>query len=264
MKIKTCLRFPGGKFYGSKHILPLCKIAHDSYVESFIGGASIFLGKELAPKLNWLNDLDPELINFYLVIQDKSMRAELFDMTNGEIASKKRHEEVRNMNTTNKIEKAFKFFYLNRTSFSGIMNNPRWGYALGSSVTPDNWTKIIEPVANKLKDVRITNFDFREILKQIKDNNSTLIYLDPPYLKASKAIYNFEFTKQDHLDLLKLLKKTKSKFILSYEDCPEIMAMYNWAKINKINFRYYMSEARRQDGFELIITNFELLQTHLT
>ena len=53
MKVKTCLRYPGGKFYGYKKIKKYLNIPHETFVEVFVGGASIFLGKELA-KNNWL------------------------------------------------------------------------------------------------------------------------------------------------------------------------------------------------------------------
>jgi len=257
IKIKTCLRYPGGKFYGFKRIEPFLKIKHDEYREPFIGGGSIFLGKSKASKLNWINDIDKELINFYQVIREDNDREKLFTLIKNEAANKQRHSEVKEIKPRNKIESAFKYFYLNRTSFSGIMVKPRWGFLIGSSVTPDKWTKIVNPVATKLKDVKITNIDFKEVITAKTNNKNVLLYLDPPYFKASKAIYNNEFTKRDHLDLCELLKQTKYKFILSYENCEEIKEMYSWANIHEIDWTYFMSEARRQNGKELIITNFK-------
>ena len=256
MQVKTCLRFPGGKFYGLKKIKPFLKIFHDEYREPFVGGGSVFLSKRLASKVNWVNDIDTDLINFYQIIQNRDSRKELYELLTNEIASRKHHAEVKSMIPKDKIEQAFRFFYLNRTSFSGIMVNPRWGYLLGSSVTPDRWTNIIDPVSKKLENVRITCLDFREVIKE-KSNNNVLMYIDPPYFKASKAIYNNEFTKKDHVDLCKILQKTSYKFILSYENCNEIKDNYEWANINEINWTYFMSEARRQEGKELIITNFK-------
>jgi DNA adenine methylase len=258
MRAKTCLRFPGGKFYALKRIRPFLQIPHEEFREVLVGGASVFLDKELAPKLNWINDIDKELINFYKIIQNEKNRGKLFELLDNEIANKERHAEVKLMIPKNKIESAFKFFYLNRTSFSGIMNKPRWGYMIGSSVTPDKWIKIIKPVADKLKSVKITNWDFRKVISFKTKNKSVLMYADPPYFKASKSIYNHEFSKKDHEDLCELLKKTEFRFILSYEDCQEIRDLYEWANIHKIDFTYFMSEARRQTGRELIITNFKI------
>lgn len=259
MKAKTCLRYPGGKFYALKEIRPFYQINHEEFREPFAGGISVFLDKELAPKMNWINDIDKGLITFFRVIQNAKTRKELFEMLKDEVATKERHAEIRDMVVKTPIEIAFKYFYLNRTSFSGIMRNPRWGYALGSSVTPDRWTDIIKPVADKLanKKVKITNLDFGEVISA-RSKNNVLMYIDPPYFIASKDIYRNGFRLEDHLRLCKLLKKTKFKFILSYEDSKEIREMYDWANINIIKFRYFLSEARRQQAHELIITNFDI------
>jgi len=260
MKTKTCLRFPGGKFYGLKAILPYLKIDHKEYRELFVGGGSVFLAKNPATEANWINDIDKDLINFYKVIQDNDTRLQLFELLRNEIASKERHLQIKQLTPKNNVERAFKFFYLNRTSFSGIMVKPRWGYMIGSSVTPDRWTKIIEPVSSKLKNVKITCLDFRKVLKLKSnfDDNDVLIYLDPPYFAASKNIYNKPFTREDHFDLCNILKTCKFKFVLSYDDFDEIRDMYNWAFIEQSNWTYFMSEERRQEGRELIITNFKI------
>ena len=257
-RIKTCLRYPGGKFYGYKRFQHFLEIPHEEYREPFVGGASVFLGKKLASKLNWINDKDEELINFYNIIKNDGDRKGLSSLLSNEVANKERHLEVRQFNPKNDVERAFKYFYLNRTSFSGIMNNPRWGYMIGSSVTPDKWPQIIIPVGEKLKNAKITSFDFRKVITSKTKNRSVLIYLDPPYFKASKAIYTHEFKMNDHQDLMKLLKDTKYKFVLSYNDDEELRQMYDWASIYKLDWVYYMSEARREKGKELIITNFKL------
>ena len=253
-RVKTCLRYHGGKFYGFKVLSPFLETPHTEFREAFVGGASIFLGKASVLK-NWINDIDKELINFYKVIANSQKKKHMYKLLENEIASRERHAQVLRMEPIDDIQEAFKYFYLNRTSFSGIMNNPRWGYALGSSVIPDRWTSIIEPVAEKLKSSKITTYDFRKVIIS-PSSQEVLIYVDPPYFQASKAIYKNEFSIQDHFDLRDLLKETKFKFILSYEDCSKIRELYKWANITKTNFTYFMSEARRQVGHELIITNF--------
>jgi DNA adenine methylase len=261
MKVKTCLRYPGGKFYGLKSILPYLKINHKEYRETMVGGGSIFLGKDLVD-MNWINDVDSELINFYKIIQNVETKKELYLLLENEIATKERHQQVKHLETKDDVERAFKYFYLNRTSFSGIMVKPRWGYMIGSSVTPDRWTNIIEPVSQKLKNIKITNLDFKEILntKSKFSNDDVLVYIDPPYFDASKNIYNNQFTKKDHLELCKILKKSKFKFILSYDNYDEIVEMYNWANVDESDWTYFMSENRRQVGRELIISNFRINQ----
>tara|TARA_B100000965_G_scaffold95666_1_gene78095 strand:- start:1791 stop:2552 length:762 start_codon:yes stop_codon:yes gene_type:complete len=253
MKVKTCLRYPGGKFYGFKKIEKYLDVPHKQFVEVFVGGGSIFLGKEKVGE-NWINDKDENLINFYKTIQNERDKKMLFEMLNNESVSKQRYSEVLGMQPQNNIERAFQYFYLNRTSFSGIMNKPRWGYMIGSSVTPDKWIDRIIPVSDKIKDVKITCLDFREVLGQI--NNDALVYLDPPYYQASKGIYSKEFSTQDHIDLMHMLRESNFRFILSYNNNEDLYKMYDWCNIVDENWVYFMSENRRLDGKELIITNF--------
>jgi len=254
MKTKTCLRYPGGKFYGAKLILPLFDSTHTEYREPFIGGASIFLAKPKAEKINWINDKDEELINFYHIIQESSDAEKLYDLLKNEYVDKSRYSEILELKPKSDLIRAFKYFYLNRTSFSGIMNKPRWGYRIGSSVTPDRWVERIKPVAEKLKNVKITCSDFRDVL--CSGNDNVLCYIDPPYYVAAKGIYSKSFDEKDHQDLCDILKNAKFKFVLSYENSPIINEMYRWANIKTESWVYYMSEERRTDGKELIISNY--------
>lgn len=252
MRVKTCLRYPGGKFYGFKKIKKYLNIPHETYVEVFVGGASIFLGKEPAEN-NWLNDKDESLINFYHVLQNQKDRKALFKMLENETVTKLRYKKVLRMNPSTNVEKAYKYFYLNRTSFSGIMKNPRWGYMIGSSVTPDKWIERITPVAETLLNARVTCLDFREVLSEVDSN--ALVYLDPPYFEASKGIYSQEFNRDDHYDLMEILKSSNFNFVLSYNNHPELYEMYKWSNVSNEEWVYYMSESRRSDGKELIISN---------
>ena len=56
-------RYPGGKFYAMDILEPFWKNAqHEEYREPFAGGATVFFNKEKS-RINWLNDLDSELIS---------------------------------------------------------------------------------------------------------------------------------------------------------------------------------------------------------
>ena len=175
-------------------------------------------------------------------------------MLENEYVDKDRYKEIINYKPENNIQRAFRYFFLNRTSFSGIMYKPRWGYRLGSSVTPDKWVKRIIPVADKIQKAKITCLDYKEIID--KDKNDILYYLDPPYYDASRNIYNNEFRNEDHLDLCTLLKDINGKFVLSYNNHEYIKKIYDWANIKSEEWIYFLSENRRNQGKELIITNF--------
>jgi len=111
-------RYPGGKFYALGLLAPFWQIEHDEFREPFVGGGSVFFTKPKS-KYNIVNDIDKELIITYQVLQDPDKREVLLSKFHNEIASKERWREIFEFIPQNEIDIAFKYFYLNRTSFSG-------------------------------------------------------------------------------------------------------------------------------------------------
>ena len=257
-------RYPGGKFYALGILEPFwSKIEHDDYREPFAGGASVFFNKPLV-KYNWLNDLDSELITTYQTMSVPTQRQLLTKMLNNEVATKERWREVLNFKPTNPLEIAFQYYYLNRTSFSGKMVSPGWGYREKRSLPPERWYERINPCGDKLAGTEITNLDFSEVIDSPSKGKSVLMFVDPPYFAPPKRKhYRNGFDLQDHIRLRDNLKKTNYKFFLTYDDVPEIREMYSWAKIHELEFVYRVDNSNvqlgtRKIGFELIITNFDL------
>lgn len=262
--IRLCtitLSLSWGKYYALKYIIPILdSYDHDYYVEPFIGGGSVFFGKRKANK-NWINDLDIELIETFKAIQNSKRNQLLISRVSKEVASKKRHAEIRAMNTIDFDDVSFKTYYLNRTSYSGIIHKPAWGYAIGASSPPQNWHKFLQNANLKLKDVKITSIDFENVINKLPKNKKVLVYLDPPYYLADqKRAYRKSFTNNDHDRLLTALKKLHHAFVLSYDDCMQVRKMYDWAFIYERSWFYNTanSSGPRPIGKELIITNFEV------
>ena len=78
--IKSPLRYPGGKFYALKHIMPYIEcVPHDEYREPFFGGGSVFFAKKKT-EFNIINDLEKDIIEFYKWITDEKQCASLIDL----------------------------------------------------------------------------------------------------------------------------------------------------------------------------------------
>ena len=141
-EINSPFRYAGGKFYARKLIMQHFP-EHSSYMEPFAGGASIFFAKNKV-KTNWLNDIDEELINCLTFIRD--FPDILIERLKDEEATKERHAYYKNeFKPQSMLDCAVKWFYLNRTSYSGIMNmqNCFWGYGDKYSMRPENWPRNI-------------------------------------------------------------------------------------------------------------------------
>lgn len=270
--IKSPFRYCGGKFYALKEIMPFIEsVPHDEYREPFVGGGSVFFAKKKS-KYSILNDSETDLINTYRIIRDNSEA--LCDMIKNETADKSRYEEIKNYIPRTPLESAYRTYYLNRTSYSGIINKPAWGYAKGKSSPPPNWPTFIRDASVKLQRTEIYCEDFETILSMEPKGKNVLMYLDPPYYNADqKRAYIKPFEKEDHLRLEQELRNTDFFFCLSYDDCREVRELYSWAKQYKVSWLYNTancSGTERKAGNELIITNYNVdfnqpcLQTDLT
>ena len=274
-KTPTCksmnspFRYAGGKFYARKLILEHLPL-HEYYCEPFAGGASIFFAKTKS-KYTYLNDLDKDLMRVYRIIRDRP--EELIDFISGLPATKQLHSYYKNdFKPRNTIEKAGRWFYLNRTSYSGIMNmqNCYWGYGHKFSMRPENWPRAIMNASAKLQQVQLTNYSFEKAIESAPDG--AFLFIDPPYFNADQdKFYSCSFSRLDHYSLEKLLARhtKRLKFLLTYDDSPEIRNLYSWAKaiLNK-KWNYCINrtddqkngtkrKGKRYKGKEIFILNYE-------
>ncbi len=89
--------------------------------------------------------------------------------------------------------------------------------------TLDSAAAKLPEIQQRLKDVVIENRDFEAIIK-IYNKPGALFYCDPPYFNAEQ--YYQGFGPGDHERLKKALESIKGRFVLSYNDTPEIRELY--------------------------------------
>jgi len=271
-EINSPFRYAGGKFYARKLIIEHIP-DHDHYIEPFAGGASIFFAKPKAKK-NWLNDIDKDLINCLIIIRDYPN--ELIKRLGGEKASKERHTFYKNeFESKTNLDKAVRWYYLNRTSYSGIMNmqNCYWGYGEKYSMRPENWPRNILRTSAKLQGVKLTTLDFKDVIAQAP--KGSFLFIDPPYFNADQdKFYACSFKKDDHFRLEKILRKyrEKIKFLITYDNSSEIRSLYPWVKdmherewnytINRTDDQKNKTDKKgsRYKGKEIFIVNYDSIK----
>ena len=267
--INSPFRYAGGKFYARKLILQYI-VPHTYYIEPFAGGGSIFFAKPKAVHSH-LNDIDPELINCYCQIRDNV--EPLTALLHNQEASKEQHRYFKHTYIpTNDLERAFRWYYLNRTSYSGIMNftNCYWGYGDKYSMQPKNWPTHLRRCSAKLQETDLTCLDFEEVIERAPDG--AFLFVDPPYFNADQdKFYTYCFSREDHLRLAAILRHHTSRltFMLTYDNSPEVREIYDWAScILEKEWNYTISrtddqtgktnvKGRRSTGKEIFIFNYE-------
>lgn len=228
-EVNSPFRYAGGKYYARDMILEQVP-RHTCYIEPLCGGASIFFAK---PKVetNILNDRDPDLFNCLIHIRDSP--TELADLLPLNTPTKVLHAYFKNEYTpSNDLERAARWYYLNRVSYSGIMKreNCFFGYGDKFSMQPKNWRRHLLRTSARLQGVDILNKDFEEVIEDAP--SGAFLFIDPPYFNRDQdKFYTYTFTKGDHNRLMEVLKRRAEevRFLLTYDNEPEIREMYAWA-----------------------------------
>lgn len=227
--INSPFRYAGGKFYARKLIAEHL-IDTDVYCEPFTGGGSVFFYKPKS-KVNILNDLDEDVILVYEIIRDRvDEMIELlstFREPSKEAHSYYKHE----YKPTNDLERAVRWYYLNRISYSGIMKfeNMYFGYGEKYSMRPENWPRQLLKNSAKLQGVELSSRTAIDVIDNLPDGS--LAFVDPPYFNADQdKFYTKYFSRQDHLDLVECIRRNKDrlKFFITYDNCDEIRELYSF------------------------------------
>lgn len=222
----TTLKSPigrvGGKSKLSKEIVSLFP-EHKHYVEVFGWWLSVFFAKKPS-KIETINDINSELINLWEII--KQYPQSLSHYLNQLCVSRVIFNNIKLKKYTprNHIEKAAFFYYLVSQSFWSKGEN--FAMSAKSWRKPKNLWKSFTQWSERFKFVTIENMSFEELIKKYDHKNwDTFFYLDPPYYDYENY-YAWGFKKSLHILLRDTLKNIKWKFLLSYNDCPEIRELY--------------------------------------
>ena len=265
---RSPLRYPGGKQKAIEQIAKLLPGHAKEFREPLVGGASVYFharSKNLAERY-WINDAFKELIAFWSVAQDAKsctrMIKELEELRNSFSNAEEIKEyflKARDEKTRSKFREAFLFFFFNRVTFSGTTRAGGFSAAASTRRFTQSSIDRLRPMPEALKDVRITDLDFEEVIREPGDD--VFLFLDPPYFTATKLYgRNGSLHAFDHWKLAKLLEKTNHRFLIPYDDCEETRNLYKWAKIQGFQLQYGMNNCnlRKQSriGSELFISNY--------
>jgi DNA adenine methylase len=246
------LPYIGGKNRLAKKIISMLP-EHTTYVEAFAGGAQVFFHKPPS-NVEVLNDLDFDIVNFYRVCQWHYQ--EFVRYLRFSLASRKLHElHVKSDPATlTDIQRAGRFFYLQKNSFGGLILKQRFHYGITqpSNYNPERIPEIIEKTHKRLARVQIESLPYEQVLEKY-DRPTTFFYLDPPYW--GPKLYKFNFNDNDFLLLAERLARLKGSFILSLNDRVEVRETFKDFRIEREEIAYTAQAKPGKRYGELLITN---------
>jgi DNA adenine methylase len=286
MRAGSIVRYPGGKSkLGSQIVQRLVEQAgHDGleYREPFFGGGSIglkLLSDNAKMKRIWINDRDvgiaclwTSVIQYHDCFKERvrsfapsveafyEMRQELLAVT----AMPTEPDRI--------VDLGFWKLAIHQTSYSGLGtmsggplggNEQKSEYKIDCRWSPERICKKVDKNHDLFASVEVggdccTSLDFGDVIADVRCRS--LLYLDPPYYVKGNDLYQHGFALEDHERLANALRKTEHAWVLSYDDCPEVRRLYEWATVEPLNVKYSITATRDKDtGERLSRTKGELL-----
>ncbi len=251
---KPLVPWIGGKRRLAKHIIPLFP-DHTCYVEPFAGAAAIFFLKEQA-KVEVLNDINSELVNLYRVVQhhlDELVRQFRWALSSRELFGWLKATPPA---TLTDIQRAARFFYLQKLAFGAKLEGQTFGTATTSPARLNllRMEEDLSAVHLRLHQVTIERMDWAACIERY-DRSHTLFYLDPPYWGTEG--YDVAFGLEQYDRMAQLLRSMKGKAVVSVNDIPAMRTAFDGLRIRPLSITYTVGRAaHRAASSELLVSNF--------
>lgn len=245
----------GGKRRLAKHIIPAMP-EHQCYVEPFAGAAAIFFLKPPV-KSEVINDINGELINLYRVI--KSHLDEFVRQFRWSLTSRQMFEwaKLQVPGTLTDIERAARFFYLQKLAFGGKVEAHTFGTATTAGPRL-NLLRIEEDLSAahlRLAQATIEHMGWQRCIERY-DRPHTLFYCDPPYWGTTG--YGVDFGLEEYDRMAELARSIEGRMMISVNDIPEMRAAFAGLAMERLEIRYTVAgqdKATKPTG-ELLIRNW--------
>ncbi|WP_336288678.1 DNA adenine methylase [Bartonella sp. CB60] len=250
----------GGKSRLAKTIIKIIEdIPHNLYAEPFVGMGGIFFRRKLIPPAEIINDRSGDVVNFFRVLQRHYQP--FMDMLKFQISSRQEFQRLSRQDPKDltDLERAVRFFYLQKLGFSGKVAN-RTFCAETSRSARFNYFKIealLELIYRRLAGITIEQLNWSEFMLRY-DRANVLFYLDPPYWGVEDYYGKDLFKREDYQVMATILSQLKGKFLLSLNDVPEIRKTFSQFHIKEVTTFYTFGSLKNTAAKELIITNCDL------
>lgn len=254
MTAKPLIPWIGGKTRLADKLLPLFP-DHTCYVEPFAGAAGLLFKKEPS-KVEVLNDINGDLVNLYRVVQHHLVEF----LKCFEYADVGRQmfewEQMKNPETLTDIQRAARFFYLQKLAFGGKVQGQTFGTAT-TSPPRLNLRRIEEDLTAshlRISRVHVEHLDWQECIRRY-DRKHTLFYLDPPYWQTEG--YGVEFGLEQYEQMADLAASIKGKMVISVNDHKDMRQVFKGLSIKSVPITYTVGGKQgRNEKKELIIRSW--------
>ncbi len=255
------LRYPGGKNKLSAFIAKICidNEVNGHYVEPYSGGASVALFLLLEGFVNkiTINDRDRSIYAFWFCVLNKTNElCDLIEKTEITTEQWRKQREIQaNKKTANILDLGFSTFFLNRTNRSGIINagiiggnNQDGNYLMDCRFNKIELIERIRKIAKRKKDIKLYKKDAIKLIDKIQEEanqENVVFYFDPPYYLKANSLYMNHYQDKNHKLVSEKIKNIRNiKWIVSYDNVPQIQDLYSDCLKKEFSFNHSAYQSR--------------------
>ena len=247
----------GGKKALRDEIVSRFPLDYRRYIEVFGGGGWVLFHKNPGKDFEVFNDFNGNLVNLYRCVREhkEDLISELEFMLNSRLDFEYMKYALHSQAVLPDIRRAAYYYALIRYSYAS-------GVDSFGSQPHSMWRNfpLIRAASRRLQNVVIENKDCVKLNNQY-DRPESFFYSDPPYNETEAYYEGGGFGRDDHARLADRLCSINGKFLLSYNDCPEIRTIYDRPGIFIEGTTRLSNIAQRYDAGcqypELLISNYD-------
>ncbi|NOX75519.1 MAG: DNA adenine methylase, partial [Gammaproteobacteria bacterium] len=201
-----------------------------------------------------LNDINGDLVTLYRVIQhhlEEFVRQFKWALSSRQVYE---WEKAKAPETLTDIQRAARFYYLQKQAFGGRVDGQNYGTATTTRPRLDI-LRIEEDLSQawqRLQGTYVENLSWSDVIVRY-DRPHTLFYLDPPYWET--AGYGVEFEWGNFELMAKLAREVDGAMIISINDHPDIRAVFDGLHMESVAINYTVGGGKGSAAKELIIWN---------
>lgn len=255
--INSFMAWVGGKKALRDEILARFPLNYKRYIEVFGGAGWVLFHKSPGSDFEVFNDFNSNLVNLYRCVreQPEQLKEELRYLLNSRLDFEYMKKILHSQAALPDVRRDAYYYALIRYSYAA-------GTSTFGSQPHAMWNNfpLIDAAAGRLQKVVVENKDCIRLISQY-DRPESFFYCDPPYYNADQYYEAVSADGFDHKRLAETLLSIKGKFLLSYNDCPEIRELYARPGIVIEGTARLSNIAQRYDNGkmypELLIANYD-------
>lgn len=246
------IKWTGGKRRLLKEIKKYIPEEYNDYYEPFFGGGALFFDLELKNKKIVINDINKDLINFYIQVRDNPTEViNGFNEVLPTLVKKEKYEKIRKQfndkikNEEYDIELACLFLLLNVSAFNGLYRKNKNNEFNTPYANPDRVRRLQRKVIEERvkegslllnQNVEICNEDYSTILSRAKKGD--FVFIDSPYIDTFTAYSSGDFPLEEQeklADLCRELDKRGVYFLATNLDTEKTRELYDGFNLSSID-----------------------------